>query len=303
MAEINAVRGMIDIQPEKSAGWHYFEEVVRDVMHSFGYQNIRTPILEKTELFVRSLGEVTDIVEKEMYTFRDQLNDESLTLRPEGTAACVRAAIQHNMIYGGGKRLWYMGPMFRHERPQRGRYRQFHQLGVEALGFSGIDSDTEHLLINKRLWDVFGLSNITLEINTLGDLEARTKYKKELVEFLSENLDSIDEHSRKRLETNPLRILDSKDPSTRETVLSGPKLMDFIGKDSMAQFNKVRQSLDDLDIDYRVNEYLVRGLDYYNDLIYEWKTSSLGAQGTISAGGRYDSLFSQIVCHILFRLF
>ena len=294
MAEINAVRGMTDIQPDSSLRWSYFEEVVREVMRTFGYQNIRTPILEKTELFVRSLGEVTDIVEKEMYTFKDQLNNESLTLRPEGTAACVRAAIQHNMTYAGGQRLWYMGPMFRHERPQRGRYRQFHQLGVEALGFNGVESDTEHLLINKRLWDVIGLADITLEINTLGDFESRQKYKIELVKFLSAHLDSIDEHSQKRLKTNPLRILDSKDPVTRETVLSGPKLMDFIGKQSMTQFDKIRKSLDELGVDYKVNEYLVRGLDYYNDLIYEWKTSSLGAQGTVSAGGRYDSLFSQI---------
>ena len=285
---------MNDIPPEKEAVWNHLEEVVREVMVIFGYGNIRTPIVEKTDLFTRSLGEVTDIVEKEMYTFKDQMNGESLTLRPEGTAACVRAVIQHNLVYGGGKRLWYMGPMFRHERPQKGRYRQFHQLGVEAVGFDGYEADTEHLLINNKLWQMLEISDLQLEINSLGNLETREEYKKALVKYLRNHLESIDENSRKRLATNPLRILDSKDANTREIVSNGPKIIDYLDKNSLNRFDSIKKTLDKMGVGYTVNNYLVRGLDYYNDLIYEWTTESLGSQGTVSAGGRYDALCSQI---------
>ncbi len=294
MDSIRAVRGMNDIPPEKEAVWNHLEEIVREVMVIFGYGNIRTPIVEKTDLFTRSLGEITDIVEKEMYTFKDQMNGESLTLRPEGTAACVRAVIQHNLVYGGGKRLWYMGPMFRHERPQKGRYRQFHQLGVEAVGFQGYEADTEHLLINNKLWQMLEISDLQLEINSLGNLETREEYKKALVKYLTNHLESIDENSRKRLATNPLRILDSKDANTREIVSEGPKIIDYLDKNSLKRFDSIKKTLDKMGVDYAVNNYLVRGLDYYNDLIYEWTTASLGAQGTVSAGGRYDALCSQI---------
>ena len=285
---------MNDIPPEKGAVWNHLEEIVREVMVMFGYGNIRTPIVEKTDLFTRSLGEVTDIVEKEMYTFKDQMNGESLTLRPEGTAACVRAVSQHNLVYGGGQRLWYMGPMFRHERPQKGRYRQFHQLGVEAVGFHGYEADTEHLLINNKLWQMLEISDLQLEINSLGNLETREEYKKALVKYLTNHLESIDENSRKRLVTNPLRILDSKDANTREIVSDGPKIIDYLDKNSLKRFDSIKTTLDKMGVDYTVNNYLVRGLDYYNDLIYEWTTESLGAQGTVSAGGRYDALCSQI---------
>ena len=229
-----------------------------------------------------------------MYTFKDQMNGESLTLRPEGTAACVRAVSQHNLVYGGGQRLWYMGPMFRHERPQKGRYRQFHQLGVEAVGFHGYEADTEHLLINNKLWQMLEISDLQLEINSLGNLETREEYKKALVKYLTNHLESIDENSRKRLVSNPLRILDSKDANTREIVSDGPKIIDYLDKNSLKRFDSIKTTLDKMGVDYTVNNYLVRGLDYYNDLIYEWTTESLGAQGTVSAGGRYDALCSQI---------
>ncbi len=285
---------MNDVQPSEMESWSFLENTVTRAMEMFGYEQIRTPIVEKTELFIRSLGTTTDIVEKEMYTFKDNLNGESLTLRPEGTAACVRSAVQNNLLYESGKRLWYMGPMFRHERPQRGRFRQFNQIGVEALGFAGYQVDVEHLIMNKKILEGLGLKDIKLEINCLGDRQSRDKFKAELVRYLQKHIDDLDDHSRKRLNTNPLRILDSKNKKTRGVVEKGPKIAEFLSDVSSANFQAIRSTLDHLGIDHTVNHFLVRGLDYYNDLIYEWKTSELGAQGTVSAGGRYDGLFQQL---------
>jgi len=295
MAEkLSAVKGMNDIAPPDSAHWEWLEERIRELMHRYGYRNFRAPIVEPTALFVRGLGEVTDIVEKEMYAFEDKLNGEHLTLRPEGTAGVVRAAIEHNLTYDGGKRLYYIGPMFRHERPQRGRYRQFHQAGVEVLGFNGPDVDTEVILMACDLWADLGLSDIGLEINSLGQPAERLAHRQALITHLEAHAGLLDEDARRRLHSNPLRILDTKNPAMQALVEAAPRLMDFLGADSLRHFDTWRNLLEKQGVAYRINPRLVRGMDYYNLSVFEFVTGSLGAQGTVCAGGRYDGLFAQI---------
>jgi histidyl-tRNA synthetase len=295
MAEkLNAVKGMNDIVPPHSATWEWLEQQVRSLMARYAYRNIRTPIVEHTALFVRGLGEVTDIVEKEMYSFEDKLNGEHLTLRPENTAGVVRAVAEHSLLYDGPKRLFYMGPMFRHERPQRGRYRQFHQVGAEALGFAGPDVDAELILLASALWDALGLKDVRLEINSLGQPGERKQHRAELIAYLERHADLLDEDARRRLHSNPLRILDTKNPAMQALVDGAPKLIDFLGEASLAHFNGLRAILDANGIGYTINPRLVRGLDYYNLSVFEFITGSLGAQGTICAGGRYDDLIAQI---------
>jgi len=291
---LQAVRGMNDILPDDAEAWEHFEDIVRDWLRSYGYRPIRMPIVEPTPLFKRAIGEVTDIVEKEMYSFEDALNGELLTLRPEGTASCVRAAIQHKMLATGAQRLYYHGPMFRHERPQKGRYRQFHQIGVEALGFDGPDIDAEHILMCVRLWDDLGLEDVRLELNSLGSSEERARHRAELIAYLSAHQDRLDEDGKRRLHTNPLRILDTKNPDLQELVEAAPRLIDFLGDDSLRHFDGVQALLKDAGIPYRINPRLVRGLDYYNRTVFEWVTTRLGAQGTVCAGGRYDGLVEQL---------
>ena len=291
---IRAVRGMNDILPDESGLWEFFENTIRTWLAAYGYRNLRTPIVEQTDLFVRSIGEVTDIVEKEMYSFVDQLNGERLTLRPEGTASCVRAVIEHNLLYSGPQRLYYSGPMFRHERPQKGRYRQFHQVGVEALGFAGPDIDAELIIMCARLWRLLGIQNVRLEISTLGSIESRAVYRTRLISYLEKFYDVLDEDARRRLQTNPLRILDSKNPAMREILAEAPHLFDDLDEDSLAHFNTLQQILHDQGVSFEINHRLVRGLDYYNRTVFEWVTDQLGAQGTICAGGRYDGLIAQI---------
>ncbi len=295
MAEkLSAVKGMNDILPPDSARWEWLEDKVRSLMARHAYRNIRTPIVEQTPLFVRGLGEVTDIVEKEMYSFEDKLNGENLTLRPENTAGVVRAVAEHSMLYDGGKRLYYMGPMFRHERPQRGRYRQFHQIGAEALGFVGPDVDAEIILLADALWKELGLSGVRLEINSLGQPEERKQHRARLIAHLEAHADKLDEDARRRLHSNPLRILDSKNPAMQSVVEAAPKLIDFLGEASLAHFEGLKAMLDANGVAYRINPRLVRGMDYYNLSVFEFITESLGAQGTICAGGRYDYLIEQI---------
>lgn len=295
MAEkLTAVKGMNDILPPDSARWEWLEGKVRSLMALYAYRNIRTPIVEPTPLFVRGLGEVTDIVEKEMYSFDDRLNGEALTLRPENTAGVVRAVVEHSMLYEGGKRLYYMGPMFRHERPQRGRYRQFHQIGAEALGFAGAEVDAELILLADALWKQLGLKDVRLELNSLGQPEERKQHRAALIAYLEANRNVLDEEARRRLQSNPLRILDSKNPLMQAMLEQAPKLMDFLGEASLAHFNRVRDILDANGIAYRINPRLVRGMDYYNLTVFEFVTESLGSQGTICGGGRYDYLIEQI---------
>jgi histidyl-tRNA synthetase len=285
---------MNDCLPTESGLWQFVESNIRQVVASYGYQEIRTPIVESTDLFKRSIGEVTDIVEKEMYTFADR-NSDSLTLRPEGTASVVRAGNEHGLLYNQQQRLWYMGQMFRHERPQKGRYRQFHQFGVEVFGLAGPDIDAEVILLSTRLWKKFGISeNVTLEINSLGSAEARASYKELLVAFLKTRESELDEDSLRRLKSNPLRVLDSKNPQVQNAVKDAPKLIDCLDEDSAKHFQGLCERLDNLGIQYRVNPALVRGLDYYNRTVFEWVTDSLGAQGTVCAGGRYDGLVQQL---------
>ncbi len=291
---LTAVKGMNDILPPVSGQWEWFEDTVRALMARYAYRNIRTPIVEPTALFVRGLGEVTDIVEKEMYSFEDRLNGEHLTLRPENTAGVVRAVAEHSLLYDGGKRLYYMGPMFRHERPQRGRYRQLHQIGAEALGFAGPDVDAEIILLACALWRELGLSDWRLEINSLGQPEERRQHRAELIAYLERHADVLDEDARRRLHTNPLRILDTKNPAMQPMVQGAPRLIDFLGPESLAHFNGVKAMLEANGIAYTVNPRLVRGMDYYNLTVFEFVTDSLGAQGTICAGGRYDDLIAQI---------
>ena len=293
-ATIQAIRGMNDILPEQSPLWEFFEDIVRDWLRSYGYANIRMPLVEQTALFKRAIGEVTDIVEKEMYSFTDELNGEQLTLRPEGTASCVRAVIQHNLIYNAPQRLYYSGAMFRHERPQKGRYRQFHQIGVEALGFAGPDIDAEHILMCADLWRRIGLDDITLQINTLGSGEARARHRAKLIEYFEQHLDVLDEDARRRLHTNPLRILDSKNPAMQEIAHQAPKLLGELDESALKHFDAVQVILRDAGVEYVINPRLVRGLDYYNFTVFEWVTERLGAQGTVCAGGRYDGLIEQI---------
>ncbi|BBL34283.1 histidine--tRNA ligase [Nitrosomonas stercoris] len=291
---IRAVRGMNDILPDESGLWDFFDDTIRSWLSAYGYRSIRTPIVEQTDLFVRSIGEVTDIVEKEMYSFVDQLNGERLTLRPEGTASCVRAVIEHNLLYAGPQRLYYSGPMFRHERPQKGRYRQFHQVGVEALGFTGPDIDAELIVMCARLWRLLGIEDVRLEISTLGSSESRAVYRTRLINYLEQFYDALDEDARRRLKTNPLRILDSKNPALREILQNAPHLFDDLDEESHAHFAALQQLLHDQGIEFEINHRLVRGLDYYNRTVFEWVTDKLGAQGTICAGGRYDGLIAQI---------
>ncbi|MHB1678200.1 MAG: histidine--tRNA ligase [Sulfuriferula sp.] len=291
---IQAIRGMNDILPEQIPRWQQLERIIRDWLAAYGYSEIRTPIVEQTSLFKRAIGEITDIVEKEMYSFADALNGEALSLRPEGTAACVRAVIQHNLLYQGPLRLWYTGPMFRHERPQKGRYRQFHQVGVESLGYADPDMDAEHIVMTADLWQRLGLSGIALEINTLGDMAARTRYRSRLVAYLERHLEQLDEDAKRRLYTNPLRILDSKNPAMQSLVEAAPKLYDDLDEAALTHFESVQNLLRAHHIEYRINPRLVRGLDYYNYTVFEWISDQLGAQGTVCAGGRYDSLVEQI---------
>ena len=289
-----AVKGMNDILPPDSARWEWLEGKVRLLMARYAYRNIRTPIVEPTPLFVRGLGEVTDIVEKEMYSFEDKLNGEALTLRPENTAGVVRAVAEHSMLYEGGKRLYYMGPMFRHERPQRGRYRQFHQIGAEALGFPGSEVDAELILLADALWKELGLTDVRLELNSLGQPDERKLHREALIAYFEANSDVLDEEARRRLHSNPLRLLDSKNPAMQTMLEAAPKLMDFLGEASLNHFNSVKAMLDANGVAYRINPRLVRGMDYYNLTVFEFVTQSLGSQGTICGGGRYDYLIEQI---------
>ncbi|MBU2952555.1 histidine--tRNA ligase [Marinobacter sp. F3R08] len=294
MAKIQAIRGMNDILPEQTPVWQFVEATVRRVLAQYGYQEIRMPIVEQTDLFKRSIGEVTDIVEKEMYTFEDR-NGDSLTLRPEGTAGCVRAAEEHGLLFNQTRRLWYTGPMFRHERPQKGRYRQFHQIGVECFGMSGPDVDAELLVLTARLWKALGLEGHTrLEINSIGTSESRRVYRSALVDYLSQFKSDLDADSQRRLESNPLRILDSKDASTRRILENAPCLDDYLDEESREHFDRLKALLDAAGVSYSVNPALVRGLDYYGKTVFEWITDSLGAQGTVCAGGRYDGLVEQL---------
>ena len=291
---IQAIRGMNDILPGETPRWQFVENVFRELMASYGYDEIRLPSLEKTELFKRSIGEVTDIVEKEMYTFEDR-NGDSLTLRPEGTAGCVRACIQNGLLHNQTQRLWYMGPMYRHERPQKGRYRQFHQLGVETFGFDGPDIDAELIAMTARLWRKLGMAEeVSLEINSLGSAAARLAYRETLVRYLQQHREQLDEDSLRRLETNPLRILDSKNPDMQAMIEAAPKLLEHLDEESRRHFESLCATLDMMGIAYRVNHRLVRGLDYYSKTVFEWITDRLGAQGTVCAGGRFDGLVEQL---------
>ena len=291
---LQAVRGMNDILPDEAESWEWLEEVLRGWLKSYGYRPIRMPIVEPTPLFKRAIGEVTDIVEKEMYSFVDSLNGEELTLRPEGTAGCVRAVIQHNVAAERPQRLYYTGQMFRHERPQKGRYRQFHQVGVEAFGFTGPDVDAEQILMGARLWQDLGLDNLRLEINSLGQPAERAAHRAALIAYFESHKDQLDEDAQRRLHTNPLRILDTKNPEMQSLVTNAPRLMDYLGTESLAHFERVQTLLRHAGIGFTVNPRLVRGLDYYNLPVFEWVTDALGAQGTVCAGGRYDGLVEQL---------
>jgi histidyl-tRNA synthetase len=292
--KINAIKGMNDILPPESARWEWLEDKVRSLMARYAYRNIRTPIVEPTPLFVRGLGEVTDIVEKEMYSFEDKLNGDALTLRPENTAGVVRAVAEHSMLYEGGKRLYYMGPMFRHERPQRGRYRQFHQIGAEALGFAGPEVDAELILLAAQLWQELGLTDVRLELNSLGQPEERKAHRAALIAYFEANMSLLDEEAKRRLHSNPLRILDTKNPSMQQLVNDAPKLIEHLGEASLAHFEQVKAILTANGVAFNINPRLVRGMDYYNLTVFEFITTHLGSQGTICGGGRYDFLIEMI---------
>ena len=291
---LQAVRGMNDVLPDEAPLWQRFEDAARTVFEHYGYRNLRVPLVEPTPLYVRSIGEHTDVVEKEMYTFEDKLNGESLTLRPEATAGIVRAAIEHNLTYERPLRVWTAGPMFRHERPQKGRYRQFHQLDVEALGFAGPDVDAEQIVMLARLWRTLGLTGLALAINSIGDPEERRAHRAALIAHFERHADVLDDDGRRRLHTNPLRILDSKHPALQEVIAAAPRLVDGLGAASRAHFEGVCALLDDSGIAYTIEPRLVRGLDYYNRTVFEWVTHALGAQGTVAGGGRYDGLFAAL---------
>jgi len=292
--KITAVKGMNDLLPPESARWEWLESQVRELMACFAYQNVRTPIVEPTALFVRGLGEVTDIVEKEMYSFEDRLNGEALTLRPESTAGVVRAVVEHNLLYDGGKRMYYMGPMFRHERPQRGRYRQFHQIGAEALGFPGAEIDAEMILLAHALWERLGLEQVRLELNSLGQPAERAQHRAALIQYFEQHAHQLDDDARRRLHANPLRILDTKNPAMQSLVEGAPQLLEFLGHESLAHFERVQDILTANGVAYRINPRLVRGMDYYNLTVFEFITDQLGSQGTICGGGRYDYLIEQV---------
>ena len=291
---IQAIRGMNDYLPEETALWQRIEGTLKQVLGSYGYSEIRLPIVEQTPLFKRAIGEVTDVVEKEMYTFEDR-NGESLTLRPEGTAGCVRAGIEHGLLYNQEQRLWYIGPMFRYERPQKGRYRQFHQLGAEVFGLQGQDVDAELILLTARWWKALGIAeHVKLELNSIGSLEARANYRDALVAFLEQHVEVLDEDCKRRMYSNPLRVLDSKNPEVQALLNDAPRLSEYLDEESRAHFAGLCELLAQAGIPYTVNERLVRGLDYYNRTVFEWVTTSLGAQGTVCAGGRYDGLVEQL---------
>jgi histidyl-tRNA synthetase len=291
---IQAIRGMNDYLPEETALWQRIEGILKQVLSGYGYSEIRLPIVEQTPLFKRAIGEVTDVVEKEMYTFDDR-NGESLTLRPEGTAGCVRAGIEHGLLYNQEQRLWYVGPMFRYERPQKGRYRQFHQLGAEVFGLQGPDIDAELILLSARWWKALGIADhVKLELNSIGSLEARANYRDALVEFLEQHQDKLDEDCKRRMYSNPLRVLDSKNPEVQALLNDAPRLSEYLDEESKAHFEGLCELLAQAGIPYTINERLVRGLDYYNRTVFEWVTTSLGAQGTVCAGGRYDGLVEQL---------
>ncbi|WP_439257253.1 histidine--tRNA ligase [Lonepinella sp. BR2271] len=293
---IQAIRGMNDCSPTESPLWQWVESQVRQVLASYGYAEVRMPIVESTPLFARAIGEVTDVVSKEMYTFWD--NDEQLTLRPEGTAGCVRAAVEHGWIYNNEQRLWYIGPMFRHERPQKGRYRQFHQAGVEIFGIANPEIDAELILLTARLWKALGIEqHVALQLNSIGSLEARQNYRSALVDFLQNHLDLMNEEEKERLVKNPLRILDTKNQALQEVLNNAPKLLDYLDEESREHFAQLCALLDNMGIQYEINPKLVRGLDYYNKTVFEWVTTALGAQGTVCGGGRYDGLVEQLGGH------
>ncbi len=292
--QIQAIRGMNDCLPSETPAWQKVESVIREVVAAYGYNEIRMPIVESTDLFKRSIGEVTDIVEKEMYTFEDR-NGDSLTLRPEGTACCVRAGNQAGLLYNQEQRLWYMGPMFRHERPQKGRYRQFHQVGVESFGIASADIDAEVIILSSRFWKAFGLDkHVTLQLNSLGSNEARANYRDALIVYLEQHQDSLDEDAKRRMYDNPLRVLDSKNPEVQAALANAPSLSDYLDDESKEHFAQLCALLDNAGIAYELNPCLVRGLDYYNRTVFEWVTTSLGSQGTVCAGGRYDGLVEQL---------
>ena len=291
--KVTGIKGMPDMLPEDSAIWEKFTDTVRAAASGYGYRQIRTPILESTALFTRGIGEVTDIVEKEMYSFEDSMNGEKLTLRPENTSAVVRATIEHSLTYNAPQRLWYFGPMFRHERPQRGRYRQFHQFGCEALGFAGPDVDVELLAMITRIWKNLGIT-ARLELNSLGEIDERAKHREALIAYFQKNADVLDEDAKRRLLTNPLRILDTKNPDMQDMVNAAPKLLDFLGEKSLAFLAELEKGVSAMGIEYTVNPRLVRGLDYYNHTVFEWITDKLGSQGTICGGGRYDGLMEEL---------
>ena len=292
--KLSGVKGMNDLLPATSYQWLWLEDKLRVWLSQYGYENIRTPILENTQLFTRSIGEVTDIVEKEMYSFIDSLNGDALTLRPEGTAGMIRAVVEHNLLYNANQKLWYIGPMFRHERPQKGRYRQFHQLGVEALGFKGPDVDCEIILMLKHLWQILGLSGVELQINCLGNKDERLAHREALIAYFEQHQELLDEEAKRRLHTNPLRILDTKNPAMQELVSDAPKLLAYLGEHSQAHYTGWKAGLDALNIAYVENPRLVRGLDYYNLSVFEWVSSDLGSQSTVCGGGRYDPLVAEL---------
>ena len=294
MSKFQSIKGFYDVLPELTPLWQKLESTANKVLQQYGYRNIRMPVVESTDLFVRSVGEHTDIVEKEMYSWTDALNGDRLTLRPEGTAGCVRAVVEHSLTYNGAQRLWYMGPMFRHENVQKGRQRQFHQIGVEAFGFSGPEVDAEQIAMLTRLWQALGLKDVQLHLNSIGDAHERAEYREALIAYLLQHEAILDGDAKRRLHSNPLRILDSKNPTMQAMIEQAPKLMDFLGEQTRAHFAGVCQRLDALGIAYHINHRLVRGLDYYNRTVFEFVTDRLGAQGTIAGGGRYDSLVERI---------
>jgi histidyl-tRNA synthetase len=292
--KFQSIKGFYDILPEMTPLWQKLEDTARLVLSQYGYRNIRMPIVEPTDLFIRSVGEHTDIVEKEMYSWEDPLNGDRLTLRPEGTAGCVRAVVEHSLTYNGPQRLWYTGPMFRHENVQKGRQRQFHQIGVEAFGFDGPDVDAEQIILLARLWKALGIADVELQLNSIGDAHERAEYRKSLITYFEQHSELLDEDAKRRLHTNPLRILDSKNPRMQEMIEGAPKLIDHLGDETRQHFAGLCTKLDDVGIAYKLNSRLVRGLDYYNRTVFEWVTTKLGSQGTIAGGGRYDSLVARL---------
>lgn len=294
ITKFQSIKGFYDILPDATPLWQKLEDTARQVLSQYGYRNIRMPIVEPTDLFIRSVGEHTDIVEKEMYSWEDALNGDKLTLRPEGTAGCVRAVVEHSLTYNCPQRLWYTGPMFRHENVQKGRQRQFHQIGVEAFGFDGPDVDAEQIILLARLWKALGITDVELQLNSIGDAEERAEFRKSLISYFEKHTDLLDEDAKRRLHSNPLRILDSKNPRMQDMIEGAPKLIDHLGDETRAHFSGLCKRLDAVGVSYKLNPRLVRGLDYYNRTVFEWVTTKLGSQGTIAGGGRYDSLVERL---------